>query len=160
MEAEPDARGEALSLTLTYAAGLPAGDIDIRTRRLRQGGSIGVWEVELYSAGSEEVGVHAIVTLAKRPETPTFAFAKMPEAPEPEAWPSNIVAGASQHYGASAFERRTEDVFPLTPTGDSSALPWVRSRNGRFDKARLAMASDISAPRSFYALGPTVMTTT
>src|SRR5690242_17651763 len=56
LEAEPEAAGEALSLTLTYAAGLPAGPLDIRTRRLRQGGSIGFWEVELLPAGSQDVG--------------------------------------------------------------------------------------------------------
>src|SRR6476646_2868020 len=53
LEAEPEATGEALSLTLTYAAGLPSGDLDIRTRRLRQGGSIGFWEAELLPAGSD-----------------------------------------------------------------------------------------------------------
>src|SRR5512140_2612270 len=74
LEAEPEAVGEALSLTLTFAAALPSGDLDIRTRRLRQGGSIGVWEVELCAAGSDEVGVHAIVTMARRPATPAFAF--------------------------------------------------------------------------------------
>src|SRR5512143_635430 len=75
LEAEPEALGEALSLTLTYAAALPSGDIDIRTRRLRQGGSIGVWEVELLPAGSDQVGVHGMVTMARRPKTPDFAFA-------------------------------------------------------------------------------------
>ena len=43
LEAEPEATGEVLSMTLTYAAGLPSGELDVRTRRLRQGGSIGVW---------------------------------------------------------------------------------------------------------------------
>ena len=56
LEAEPEALGEALSLTLTFASGLPSGELDIRTRRIRQGGSIGVWEVELRAAGSEDVG--------------------------------------------------------------------------------------------------------
>src|SRR5271170_8242530 len=88
LEAEPEAVGEALSLTLTYAAGLPAGELDIRTRRLRQGGSVGVWEVEMLPAGSNEVGVHAVVTLARRPNTPPFAFVAMPAAPEPESLPS------------------------------------------------------------------------
>src|SRR5580698_6156936 len=88
LEAEPDAVGEALSLTLTYAAGLPSGDLDIRTRRLRQGGSIGVWEVEVLPAGSDQVGVHGIVTMARRPNTPDFAFARMPAAPDPETLPS------------------------------------------------------------------------
>jgi acyl-coenzyme A thioesterase PaaI-like protein len=160
MEAEPDARGEALSLTLTYAAGLPAGDLDIRTRRLRQGGSIGVWEVEISPAGSGEVGVHAIVTMAKRPHTPSFAFATMPDAPDPESLPSPVFAGASQHFGASALERRTLDTFPPKATGDSRTLAWVRSRRGPLDKAILGMITDNSAPRAFYALGPTVMTTT
>src|SRR3954471_16022257 len=62
LEAEPEAVGEALSLTLTFAAALPSAELDIRTRRLRQGGSIGVWEVELRAPGSDDVGVHAIVT--------------------------------------------------------------------------------------------------
>src|ERR1700748_2309783 len=76
LEAEPDAVGEALSLTLTYIAALPSGELDIRTRRLRQGGSVGVWEVQLLPAGSDQVGVHGIVTMARRPETPDFAFAR------------------------------------------------------------------------------------
>ena len=160
LEAEPAAVGEALSLTLTYCAGLPAGDLDIRTRRLRQGGSIGVWEVELLTAGSDEVGVHAIVTLAKRPQSPPFAFATMPEAPDPQSLPSPVYDGARQHFGASALERRTLDTFPPKATGDSRTLAWVRSRRGPLDKALLGMITDNSAPRVFYALGPTVMTTT
>ncbi len=160
LEAEPEAVGEALSLTLTYAAGLPAGDLDIRTRRLRQGGSIGVWEVEILPAGSEQVGVHAIVTLARRPDTPDFAFAAMPAAPDPEGLPSPTWGEGAEHYGASAFERRTLEGFPPAVGGDSRSLAWVRSRRGALDKALLGMITDNSAPRVFYALGPTVMTTT
>ena len=160
LEAEPEAVGEALSLTLTYAAGLPSGELDIRTRRLRQGGSVGVWEVELLPAGSDQVGVPGIVTMARRPQTPHFAFAKMPDAPDPESLPSPVRPGASLHYGASAFERRTLETFPPQATGDSRTLAWVRSRRGPLDKALLGMITDNSAPRAFYALGPTVMTTT
>ena len=160
LEAEPEARGEALSLTLTYAAGLPAGELDIRTRRLRQGGSIGVWEVELRPAGSEQVGVHAIVTVAQRPSTPDFAFAAMPDAPAPESLPAPENPSYSEHYGAAAFERRTLDNFPPKPSADSRTLTWVRSRRGAWDKVLLGMVTDCSAPRVFYALGPTVMTTT
>src|SRR6185436_17303237 len=87
LDAEPDATGEALSLTLTYAAALPSGALDIRTRRLRQGGSVGVWEVEILPDGSEQVGVHTIVTMAKRPDTRPFEFAKMPDAPDPLTLP-------------------------------------------------------------------------
>jgi acyl-coenzyme A thioesterase PaaI-like protein len=162
MEAEPEAIGEPLSLTLTYAAALPAGDLEIRTRRLRQGGSIGVWEVELYPAGTEQVGVHAIVTMARRPSTPAFSFASMPAAPDPESLPSPDVTphGASQHFGAQAFERRTAEGFPPKPSADSRSLAWVRSRRGPWDKALLGMVTDNSAPRAFYALGPNVNTTT
>jgi acyl-coenzyme A thioesterase PaaI-like protein len=160
IESEPEAVGEALSLTLTYAAALPAGELDVRTRRLRQGGSIGVWEVELRPAGSEEVGVHAMVTMARRPQTPAFAFATMPDAPDPDSLPSPVTPGVSQHFGAQALERRTLDSFPPKPTGDSRTLAWVRSRRGPLDKSLLGMITDNSAPRAFYALGPTVMTTT
>jgi len=161
LAAEPEAVGEALSLTLTYASGLPAGDLDVRTRRLRQGGSVGVWEVELLPAGSDQVGVHAIVTLARRPITPAFAFAKMPDAPDPQSLPSPPpLSDEAQHYGAAAFERRTLEGFPPAPSGDSRSLAWVRSRRGPLDKAILGMMTDNSAPRAMYALGPTVRTTT
>ncbi len=160
LEAEPQAVGEALSLTLTYAAGLPSGPLDIKTRRLRQGGSIGVWSVEICPAGSDEVGVQAVVTMARRPKTPPFAFASMPQAPPPESLPGAEMSGASQHYGAAAFERRSLDGFPPLPSGNSRTLTWVRSRRGPFDKALLGMVTDCSAPRVFYALGPVVMTTT
>jgi hypothetical protein len=152
--------GEALSLTLTYAAALPAGRLDIRTRRIRQGGSVGVWEVELCPAGTAEVGVHAIVTTARRPRTPPFAFAAMPEAPAPESLPNPEVTGGLRHFGAQAFERRTGEGFPPTISQSSRSLSWVRSRRGAWDRALLGMMTDTSPPRAFYALGPSVMTTT
>src|SRR3984957_10349448 len=158
LEAEPEALGEALSLTLTYAEGLPSGELDIRTRRLRQGGSVGVWEVELLRAGADRVGVHAIVTMARRPKTPDFAFAKMPAALAPETLPSPEMPNS--HYGAGAVERRPLEGVPPTPSGSSRSLTWTRSRRGPMDKALLGMMTDNSAPRAMYALGQTVMTTT
>jgi acyl-coenzyme A thioesterase PaaI-like protein len=159
LEAEPDATGEALSMTLTYAVGLPSGDLDVRTRRLRQGGSIGVWEVEIRAQGVEEVGVHGMVTLARRPPTPPFAFASLPQAPPPEDLPTPVHPAGLEHFGASAFERRTLEGFPPKPGGDSRSLAWVRPRRGAWDKALLAMVTDNSAPRAMYALDR-VMTTT
>jgi len=158
LESEPAAIGEPLSLTLAYASALPSGEIDIRTRLLRQGGSVGVWEVELLAAGTDQVGVHGVVTMARRPKTPDFAFARMPEAPDPESLPAPEVAHA--HYGASTFERRTLEGFPPTPGDSSRSLAWVRSRRGPMNKALLGMITDNSAPRAMYALGPTVRTTT
>jgi len=58
LENEPEARGEALSLNLTYTAALSSGEVDVRTKRLRQGGSIGVWEVALYQKGAGQIAVH------------------------------------------------------------------------------------------------------
>ena len=159
LEAEPEASGEVLSMTLTYAAGLPSGELDVRTRRLRQGGSIGVWEVELRPQGVEEVGVHGMITMARRPPTPPFAFAALPAAPSPDELPSPDHPAGPLHFGASAFERRTLDGFPPTPGGDSRSLALARPRNGVWDKALLAMVTDNSAPRAMYALDR-VMTTT
>ena len=160
LESEPEVVGEALSLTLTYAAALASGALDIRTRRLRQGGSVGVWEVEVLPAGSNQVGVHAIVTMAKRPKTPAFAFATMPEAPDPQTLPTFEFTQASLHYGSSAFERRMLEGFPPAPGGNSRSLAWVKSRRGPMDKAMLGMVTDHSPPRAMYALGRTVNTTT
>lgn len=159
LESEPEAIGEALSLTVTFAAALGEGELDVRTRRLRQGGSIGVWEVELLQAGSDQVAVHGIVTMARRPNTPDFAFAAMPAAPDPDSLPSPQSQLAHTHAAGSAFERRTLENFPPMPTGDSRTLAWVRSRRGPFDKALLGMITDNSAPRAMYALGD-IMTTT
>ena len=159
LEAEPEAKGEALSLTLNYAAGLPAGELDIRTRRIRQGGSIGLWEVELRSMGSEEVGVHAMVTLARRPPTTPFAFATMPDAPAPETLPAPEIPAGAIHYGAQAFERRMLDGFPPKIGGSAHSLAWLRSRQGPLDKALLGMMTDNSPPRAMYAL-PAVRSTT
>jgi hypothetical protein len=160
LEAEPDAIGEPLSLTLSYAAALPAGALDIRTRRLRQGGSVGVWEVEVLPGGTKQVGVHGIVTMARRPTTPPFAFAKMPEAPAPEGLPSLDIPGSELRYGASAFERRAAEGFPPAAGESSRSLAWVRSRQGPMDKALLGMVTDHSPPRAMYALGRNVRTTT
>jgi acyl-coenzyme A thioesterase PaaI-like protein len=161
LEAEPEARGEALALTLTYAAGLRVGPLEIATRRLRQGGSVGFWTVEMSNAGSKDVGVHAVATLARRPQTPAFAFARMPEAPAPESLPAPADwGGGSQHYGASAFDRRSLEGFPPQVSDNSRSLAWVRSRRGPLDKALLGMITDNSAPRVMYALGAGVMTTT
>ncbi|MCR5875972.1 thioesterase family protein [Phenylobacterium sp. J426] len=157
---EPEAVGEPLSISLTYVAALADGEVEIRTRRLRQGGSIGVWEVDLRPAGAEGVSVQAIVTLARRPATPPFAFAKMPEAPEPENLPTPMSPGGARHFGAQAFERRTTETFPIQPQASSYSTAWVRPRLGPWDKPMLGMLTDNSPPRAFYALGHTVMTTT
>jgi len=158
LEAEA-AAGEVLSMTLTYAAGLPSGELDVRTRRLRQGASIGFWEVELRPQSVDEIGVHGMITMARRPPTPPFAFATLPQAPRPEDLPTPDHPAGPAHFGASAFERRTLDGFPPKPSGDSRSLAWVRPRNGAWDKALLAMVTDNSAPRAMYALDR-VMTTT
>lgn len=158
--AEPEARGEPLSITLTYVAGLSAGTVEVRTRRLRQGGSIGVWEVELRPAGATEVSVHAIVTMARRPATPSFAFAQMPDASDPEGLPLQPRPGGSQHFGSRAFERRTSETFPIQPAASSRSTAWVRPKLGPWNKTLLGMLTDSSPPRAFYALGHTVMTTT
>jgi acyl-CoA thioesterase len=160
LEAEPDAVGEALSLTFTYAAGLAAGALDVRTRRLRQGGSVGVWEVELLAAGSDQVGVHAIVTTARRPVTPAFAFAKMPDAPAPESLPSQPAPPGVTLYRATALEWRTVEGFPPQPGPSSRSLAWVRSPHAPLDKALIGMITDNSPSRSAYALGSAVMSTT
>lgn len=161
VEAEPEAVGEALSLTVTYAAALPAGALDIRTRRLRQGGSVGVWEVEVLPSGSGQVGVHAIVTMARRPKTPPFSFAAMPQAPDPESLPIlEMPGGDARRYGSAAFERRALEGFPPEPNGNSRSLAWVRSRDRPMNKALLGMVTDHSPPRVFYALGRNVRTTT
>jgi acyl-CoA thioesterase len=160
LEAEPEGLGEVLSLTLTYAWGLRSGELDIRTRRLRQGSSIGVWEVELLPAGSDQVSVHAIVTMARRPVTPAFAFAKMPDAPTPESLPSPAVATGVTRYAGAVLDWRTLEGFPPKPGKDSRSLAWVRSPRDPLDKALLGMIADNSPPRAVYALGATVMTTT
>ena len=119
--------------------------------------------MELLPAGSDQVGVHAIVTLARRPSTPDFAFAKMPAAPDPESLPAQETPDQAlrRHYGAAAFDRRTLEGFPPKPSGDSRSLAWVRSRCGPMDKALLGMITDNSAlAGDGYALGPTIMTTT
>src|SRR5258708_7651069 len=81
LEAEPEAVGEPLSLTLAYAEGLPSGELDVRTRRLRQGGSGGGWEVGLLAAGSGQVGGPAHVTTPRPPKTPAFPFPPIPAPP-------------------------------------------------------------------------------
>jgi len=160
LEAEPEAVGEPVAITLTYAAALTPGEIDIRTRRLRQGGSIGVWEVELRPAGAEQPSVHAMATLARRPDTPPFAFAKMPQAPEPETLPQPQSPGGALHFGAQAFERRTAEAFPIRPSDNARSVAWVRPRRGTWSKPLLGMQTDNSPPRAFYAFGHGVMTTT
>ena len=160
IQAEPEAVGEALSLTLTYAAALPSGALDVRTRRIRQGASVGVWEVEIRPEGVDQIGVHAIVIMARRPQTPPFAFAQIPDAPDPHSLPKLEIPNISQHYGSSAFERRTLEGFPPEPGASSRSLAWVRSLRGPMDKVMLGMVTDHSPPRAMYALGRTVSTTT
>lgn len=164
LEAEADAQGASLGepvcLTLTYVDRLPVGELSVRTKRMRQGGSVGVWQVDIGPAGSDEVSVHAVATLARRPPTPGFAFARMPAMAEPETLPSPESPGGSRHFGAQAFERRTTERFPIAPGGDSRSLAWVRPRIAPWDKALIGMVTDNSAPRAFYALGHGAMTTT
>jgi len=153
LQLEPEARGEAVSLTLTYASALPHGMVDVRTRRIRQGGSIGVWEVELLPADHDTVAVHAMVSLARRPSTTPFSFAPMPEAPQPETLPSLVMPEhAVRRYGGIAFDRRAVAGYPPQPGPNARSLAWVRSRQGPLNRMLLGMMTDNSPPRAMYAL--------
>jgi acyl-CoA thioesterase len=160
LEAEPEAVGEALSLTLTFISGLPTGPLDVHTRRLRQGGSIGIWEVEVFPAGSDEVSVHAIVTMTRRPKTTPFAFARMPAADYPANPGRPQKSDNASQFAASAFERRAVKGFPPVVGENSQSLTWMRSRYGPLDRVILAVLTDNAIPRAMYALGPKVMTVT
>ena len=160
LEAEPDAAGEPLSITLTYAAQIPDGEVDIRLRQVRQGKSIGVWEVQLHVAGSDDIGVHAMVTMAVRPETTPFAMAAMPNAPDPETVPPAQPPFSNTHPSATLFERRPVDPRPMGPGGATHTLTWVRARDGTLDKAVLGMLADGSPPPMFSVVSGVRMSTT
>jgi acyl-CoA thioesterase len=98
--------------------------------------------------------------MARRPDVPAFAFAKMPDVPAPESLPSPAIPTGVTHYAATALEWRTLEGFPPKVGTDSRSLAWVRSPCGPLDKALLGMITDNSPPRAVYALGATVMTTT
>ena len=160
LEAEPSATGEPLSITLTYAAQVAEGELDIRTRCLRQGRSIGVWEVELRHAGSDDVGVHAMVTMAVRPETTPFAIATMPTAPDPDTLPPAPPPFSATHPSATMFERRPVDPRPFGVGGNPRSLTWVRSRGQVLDKAVLGMMADGTPPPLMAVLPSVRMSTT
>ena len=160
LDAEPDALGEPLSITLTYAAQLPEGEVDIRLRHIRQGKSIGVWEVQLHPAGSDEVSVHAMVTMAVRPETTPFAIATMPAAPGPEALSPAPPPFSATHPSATLFERRPVDPRPIGPGGSPHTLTWVRPRGGTLDKAVLGMLADGTPPPMMSVVSGIRMSTT
>lgn len=153
-EVESRAAGEPLSITLSYVSTLYPGELDVRALCLRQGRSVGVWEVEIRQDPSGSVGVHAIITVARRPPTQPFGFVHMPAAPPPEEWP--IQERNVDHRGDASFEWRTpQPHFPAA--GDAArSVAWVRPRHGVWDKAVLTMLTDNSVPRAMYALGPEI----
>jgi hypothetical protein len=161
LEVVPDVRGEPLSLTVTFAAPLPAGGVTLRTRRIRQGGSVGIWSVELLREGSDQVSIQAVITLAQRPETKAFSFVRMPDAPAPESLGDGVTPGGGvRRHGAAVFERRMVGTFPPATGSDSRSLAWIRSLAGPLDKVLLGMAADYSPPRAMYALGAAISTNT
>jgi acyl-CoA thioesterase len=157
IEAEPEARGEVLSLALTYVSPLPPGPLEVSTRRLRQGRSIGVWEVEIRSAGMDEICIHGLITAAQRPATQRFSFAQMPKTAPPQDLPRQTKRGS--HAQNNAFEWRALGLDPPAVDQVGISLAWVRARQGRMDKALLGVLADASPPRVLHALGEVMNTT-
>ena len=161
LEAEPEVVGEALSLTLTYAAGLPSGDArhphaaaapGRLGRRVGGGGAAGRIgpgrraRHRHHGAAAEDPGLR-LRQDARRPRLRRACRARRCPA----------TRGTTARPPSSGAPWR---AFRPTPSGDSRSLAWVRSRRGPLDKALLGMITDNSAPRAMYALGPTIMTTT
>lgn len=157
VEAEPQSVGEPLSLALTFVSALPAGQLDVTTRRLRQGRSIGVWEVEIRPAGSDAICVHGVVTVARRPATTRFVFARMPDMPRPEDLPIQKRRGSQAQN--DAFEWRAVGADPPAVGHSAHTLAWVRSRQGPMDRALLGVLTDAAPPRVLHALGDVMNTT-
>ena len=154
LEAEPEAVGEALSLTLTYAAGLPAGELDIRTRRLRQGGSIGVWEVEMLAGRVGPGGGARDRHHGAAAGHPGFRLRQDARGPDPESLPSPEMPGARAALRRLGLRAAHPGGVSAAPGGDSRSLAWVRSRRGPLDKALLGMITDNSRAAGHVRPGP------
>jgi len=154
LEAEPEAVGEALSLTLTYIAATPAGPLDIRTRRIRQGGSVGVWSGT--AGGGLGPGRRACHRHVGAPAgDAAVRLRKMPTRPIRRAFPPRRRPArrcVTTARPASSGARSTVSRRLLGPT--PARWPGRAHAAGRSTRALLGMITDNSAPRAMYALGP------
>lgn len=150
---EPEARGAPVAMTINIMAGFEKEDVMIATRRMRQGGSLEFWNVEL--SQGEKICAQAMVTLAERRETDRFVEAPLPAAPVPEeVTPPPPREGNRLAFGAMFESRPVKGMQPFTQDGDTQTISWVRDiAKAPLDYVLLAMYADIFAPRIFYKAG-------
>lgn len=158
--AAPDQR--VMSLTTHFLRPVtPGAVLNIRTQCLKQGRGLSQWRCDLAVGDAPEVAVSAQVILGLRLETERFQEPEMPPTVEP-----HLLQPTSMPY---PFFEALESCFAhgetwFTDSGTGSRM-WARFKSkAPLTAARLAFLSDISPPRSFYAMAqprptPTVMMT-
>lgn len=146
--AEPERRGDPVSLTVSYIGALVDAQSQVSNRLLRQGGSLEFWRSEVSQNGGAPAA-HADFILGRRRPTKRFGWIRMPDAPPPESLePSPAPVGFLRGY-----EMRGPHPFPKGD-GSSDSLVWIRFKDGRaLDYVNLAMAADRFPPRHVAVYG-------
>jgi hypothetical protein len=146
--AEPERKGDPVSLTVSYIGALLDGESHISNRLLRQGGSLEFWRSEVSQNGGAPAA-HGDFILGRRRPTRRFGWFEMPAAPPPEALESATPPVGFLHE----YEMRLPYPFPRGD-GSSDSLAWYRFKDGRaLDYVTLAMAADRFPPRHVAVYG-------
>jgi hypothetical protein len=146
--AEPERKGDPVSLTVSYIGALLDGESCISNRLLRQGASLEFWRSEVSQDGGAPAA-HGDFILGRRRPTRRFAWIEAPKAAAPEDLPdAPTPVGFLREY-----QLRGEHPFPKGD-GSSESLVWTRFRDGRpLDYVNLAMAADRFPPRHVAVYG-------
>jgi hypothetical protein len=146
--AEPERRGDPVSLTVSYIGALGDNESRVSNRLLRQGGSLEFWRSEVSQNGGAPAA-HGDFIFGRRRPTKRFSWMEMPKAPAPEDLPeAPPMVGFLREY-----HLRLPHPFPKGD-GSSVSLAWYRFRDGRpMDYVNLAMAADRFPPRHVAVYG-------
>lgn len=144
---EPEARAAPVAMTVNLMGGLSEGALEVRTRSMRQGRSVGFWTSELIQDG--QAAAMAMVTMGERRETFRSCEAVFPEAPAPESLPQPERRGGPA-FGAMFDNRLVSSAGFFAGADSSRTLSWVRDAGHRpLDEVLLAGLADIFLPRTF-----------
>ncbi len=149
--AHPDRLGEAVALTVNYAAPLSSAPFEIHARPARSGRSVQHWSVELHQDGG--IASTATAVTAVRRDTWSAAELEPPDAPPAHEVP------VTPRFAEVEWPRRYELRFHAGPwpdlrlgveLPDSLSAVWIRDEPPRpLDAPSLAAICDVFYPRTF-----------
>ncbi|MEM9168444.1 MAG: thioesterase family protein [Pseudomonadota bacterium] len=150
VRAEPDARGDLVSVNAVFPAAIKEGDVDIYVEKISARSRTDFWRVTMRASDAPTTPLFSADIVTSIRKSSDVAFNETaPQAPAPET--VDVMPTEIGPRWLKRFEQRQFEGAPFQDNARPRSMTWIRSVDGRpLDAPGLLAVADTPMPRVFF----------